>query len=64
MSLRTSTTSTLHDVVVVINSLNADNGTDHIRLLGGNTFGFEDLRNAGDSDFDDVVVVVNDLNIV
>ena len=56
--------SNFNNLYVALASLNADNGTDHIRLLGGNTFGFEDLRNAGDSDFDDVVVVVNDLNIV
>jgi len=32
---------------------------DHIRLLGNNTFGFEDLANGGDKDFNDVVVQVN-----
>ncbi|MEM9535607.1 MAG: Ig-like domain-containing protein [Cyanobacteria bacterium P01_A01_bin.3] len=31
-------------------------GTDRARLLGNNTFGFEDLPNLGDRDFDDVVV--------
>ena len=56
--------SNFNNLYVAPASLNADNGTDHIRLLGGNTFGFEGLRNAGDSDFDDVVVVINDLNIV
>jgi Putative Ig domain/Domain of unknown function (DUF4114)/Lipase (class 3) len=34
---------------------NADQ-TDHIRLLGGNTFGFEDLFGGGDKDFNDVIV--------
>ncbi len=32
---------------------------DHIRLLGDNTFGFEDLFGGGDKDFNDVVVRVN-----
>ncbi|MEH2260079.1 putative Ig domain-containing protein [Nostoc sp.] len=32
---------------------------DHIRLLGNNTFGFEDLRNGGDKDYNDVIVQVN-----
>ena len=31
-------------------------GADHIVLLGDNTFGFEDLPNGGDNDFDDMVV--------
>lgn len=29
---------------------------DHIRLLGDNTFGFEDLPGGGDGDFNDVIV--------
>ena len=29
---------------------------DHIRLLGDNTFGFEDLAGGGDNDFNDVIV--------
>jgi hypothetical protein len=29
---------------------------DHVRLLGDNTFGFEDLTNGGDQDFNDIVV--------
>lgn len=37
---------------------NFDN-TDHIRLLGQNTFGFEDLRNGGDRDFNDVIAVAD-----
>ncbi|MCS6814866.1 MAG: alkaline phosphatase D family protein, partial [Cyanobacteria bacterium] len=32
---------------------------DHIRLLGDNTFGFEDLPNGGDQDFNDIVLRVN-----
>jgi Cadherin-like domain/Domain of unknown function (DUF4114)/Calx-beta domain len=34
---------------------NADT-TDHVRLLGDNTFGFEDLVGGGDQDFNDVVL--------
>ncbi len=30
--------------------------TDHVRLLGDNTFGFEDLAGGGDQDFNDVVL--------
>jgi Domain of unknown function (DUF4114) len=30
--------------------------TDHVRLLGDNTFGFEDLVGGGDQDFNDVVL--------
>ena len=29
---------------------------DHVRLLGDNTFGFEDIENGGDSDFNDIIV--------
>jgi hypothetical protein len=34
---------------------NADK-VDHIRLLGDNTFGFEDLNGGGDQDFNDLIV--------
>ncbi|MBD2270759.1 cadherin domain-containing protein, partial [Anabaena sp. FACHB-1391] len=34
-------------------------GVDHVRLLGDNTFGFEDLTGGGDKDFNDVIVKVN-----
>ena len=34
-------------------------GEDHIRLLGDNTFGFEDVAGGGDSDFEDMVVEVD-----
>ncbi|WP_414621490.1 DUF4114 domain-containing protein [Calothrix sp. CCY 0018] len=37
---------------------NADS-VDHIRLLGDNTFGFEDLANGGDMDFNDMIVKVD-----
>ncbi|MFN6453313.1 MAG: putative Ig domain-containing protein [Nostoc sp. EfeVER01] len=32
---------------------------DHIRLLGNNTFGFEDLANGGDKDYNDMIVQIN-----
>ncbi|MBW4557341.1 MAG: DUF4114 domain-containing protein [Trichormus sp. ATA11-4-KO1] len=34
-------------------------GVDHIRLLGDNTFGFEDLPGGGDLDYNDVIVRVD-----
>lgn len=34
-------------------------GQDHLRLLGDNTFAFEDLPQLGDVDFNDFVVTVN-----
>jgi Domain of unknown function (DUF4114) len=37
---------------------NADK-VDHVRLLGNNTFGFEDLANGGDNDYNDIIVRVN-----
>ncbi|MBN3894640.1 MAG: DUF4347 domain-containing protein [Nostoc sp. NOS(2021)] len=37
---------------------NADK-VDHIRLLGNNIFGFEDLPSGGDKDFNDMIVRVN-----
>ena len=33
-------------------------GVDHVRLLGNNTFGFEDLRGGGDFDYNDVIVKI------
>ncbi|AFW96022.1 hypothetical protein ANA_C13352 [Anabaena sp. 90] len=32
---------------------------DHIRLLGNNVFGFEDLAGGGDNDYNDIIVKVN-----
>ena len=29
---------------------------DHVRLLGNNTFGFEDLFGGGDRDYNDIIV--------
>ncbi|MBV6626937.1 MAG: DUF4347 domain-containing protein [Rivularia sp. (in: Bacteria)] len=31
-------------------------GQDHIRMLGDNTFGFEDLPNGGDLDYNDIII--------
>ncbi|MBD2146300.1 SBBP repeat-containing protein [Sphaerospermopsis sp. FACHB-1194] len=36
---------------------NSDN-VDHVRMLGNNVFGFEDLPNGGDKDFNDIIVSV------
>ncbi|MBD2690150.1 DUF4114 domain-containing protein, partial [Anabaena catenula] len=36
---------------------NSDN-TDHVRMLGDNFFGFEDMPNGGDFDFNDITVQV------
>ena len=33
-------------------------GVDHIRVLGDNTFGFEDLAGGGDLDYNDIIVNV------
>lgn len=43
--------------------LNSD-GADHIRLLGNNIFGFEDLPNGGDSDYNDIIIKMNFTQIV
>jgi predicted chitinase len=34
-------------------------GVDHIRLLGNNTFGFEDLPSGGDLDYNDIIIRAN-----
>ncbi|PSN19426.1 hypothetical protein C7271_07385 [filamentous cyanobacterium CCP5] len=39
-------------------SANSD-GIDHVRTLGANLFGYEDLAGGGDRDFNDVIVQVN-----
>ncbi len=41
---------------------NTDNGNfDHIKLLDNSTFGFEDLPNGGDEDFNDIVIKINSI---
>ncbi|MEH2071140.1 MAG: DUF4114 domain-containing protein [Nostoc sp.] len=37
---------------------NADK-TQHIKMLGDNVFGFEDLSGGGDKDYNDVIVKIN-----
>ncbi|MGB3299580.1 MAG: DUF4114 domain-containing protein [Phormidesmis sp.] len=36
--------------------LGANNGSDHVKLLGNNALGFEDLPGLGDADYNDIVV--------
>ncbi|MBD2776229.1 DUF4347 domain-containing protein [Iningainema tapete] len=49
-----------NDPAVYFPFLGANPGrVDHIRLLGNNTFGFEDLLNGGDRDYNDLIVKVN-----
>ncbi|GAA6622056.1 DUF4347 domain-containing protein [Scytonema sp. NUACC26] len=51
---------TSNDPAVYLPFLGANpNKADHIRLLGSNCFGFEDLPGGGDNDFNDIVVKVN-----
>jgi len=33
-----------------------NNGNDHVKMLGNNTFGFEDMAGLGDRDFNDIVI--------
>lgn len=46
------------DIYFAFLGANSDQ-TDHIRMLGNNTFGFEDLANGGDKDYNDMIVQVN-----
>ncbi|MEC4816947.1 MAG: DUF4347 domain-containing protein [Scytonema sp. PMC 1069.18] len=49
-----------NDPAVYFSFLGANPGqVDHVRLLGNNTFGFEDLANGGDRDYNDMTVRVN-----
>jgi hypothetical protein len=49
-----------NDPAVYFSFLGANSDkVDHIRLLGNNTFGFEDLANGGDKDYNDMIVRVN-----
>jgi 3-phytase/alkaline phosphatase D len=53
-------TNTSNDPAVYFSYLGANSDRfDHVRLLGDNVFGFEDLPNGGDRDFNDVIVKVN-----
>ncbi|MBF2014119.1 MAG: choice-of-anchor I family protein [Rivularia sp. T60_A2020_040] len=41
---------------------NTDDGNfDHVKLVGENTFGFEDLPNGGDRDFNDIVIKIESI---
>ena len=41
---------------------NTDNGSfDHIKLLDDSTFGFEDLPNGGDADFNDIIIKIESI---
>ena len=41
---------------------NTDDGNfDHIKLLDDKTFGFEDLPNGGDQDFNDIIIEINSI---
>ena len=51
------------DIYFAFLGANSD-GVDHVRILGDNTFGFEDLRGGGDKDFNDVIVKVNLASVV
>ena len=49
-----------NDPTVYFNHLGANtDGQDHVRLMGNNTFGFEDMAGGGDMDFDDVIARVS-----
>lgn len=46
-----------NDPNIYFNHIGANtDGVDHMRLLGDNTFGFEDLAGGGDRDFNDIIV--------
>jgi hypothetical protein len=53
-------TNTQNDPAVYFAFLGANaDGVDHIRLLANNVFGFEDLPNGGDLDYNDMVIAAN-----
>jgi hypothetical protein len=53
-------TNTQNDPAVYFAFIGANSdGVDHIRLLGNNVFGFEDLPQGGDLDYNDVIVRAN-----
>ena len=43
---------------VLFSAMGMNSGTDHVKMLGNNTFGFEDTVGGGDQDFNDMVVKV------
>ncbi|TAE61676.1 MAG: DUF4114 domain-containing protein [Nostocales cyanobacterium] len=49
-----------NDPAIFFSYLGANSdGADHVRLLGDNTFGFEDITGGGDNDFNDMIVQFN-----
>ncbi len=51
--------SSSNDPAVFFPFLKANPGsTDHVKLLGDNTFGFEDIVGGGDFDYDDLIVKI------
>lgn len=53
-------TNTQNDPAVYFAFLGANSdGVDHIRMLANNVFGFEDLPNGGDLDYNDMVIAAN-----
>lgn len=48
---------TSNDPNIYFNHMGANtDGVEHVRLLGNNTFGFEDTTGGGDRDFNDIIV--------
>jgi hypothetical protein len=45
----------LASIYTAYSAANADKA-EHVKLLGNNTFGFEDFKNGGDKDFNDIIV--------
>ena len=49
-----------NDPAIYFNHLGANSdGQDHVRLLGDNTFGYEDMTGGGDMDYDDIIARVS-----
>ncbi len=48
--------SNLNSTETYFSYLGANNGNDHVKLLGNNALGFEDLPGLGDADYNDLVV--------
>jgi hypothetical protein len=41
----------------------SSDGFDHIQKIGNDTFGFEDLPNGGDNDFNDIVITIDQFTV-
>ena len=56
-SLATLDADSNQEIAVYFSYIEANfDGVDHVRLLGDNTWGFEDLPQGGDMDFNDIVI--------